>query len=60
FVSDGIPAEMQHHITVTPILGEGDAQQRTQRAIDEFVSAHPKARIAVIPDGPYTMLRFRG
>ncbi|MCJ7543196.1 MAG: nickel-dependent lactate racemase [Phycisphaerae bacterium] len=59
FVSDGIPAEMQHHITVTPILGEGDAQQRTQRAIDEFVSAHPKARVAIIPDGPYTMLKTR-
>ena len=59
FVSDGIPADMQHHITVTPVLGAGNAQQRTQRAIDEFVSAHPRARIAVIPDGPYTMLKAR-
>jgi len=59
FVSDGIPPGMQHHITVTPILGEGNAQQRTQRALDEFLAAHPKARVAIIPDGPYTMLKRR-
>lgn len=57
FVSDGIPAEMQHHITVTPILGAGNAQQRTQRALDDFLASHPDARIAIIPDGPYTMLK---
>ncbi len=57
FVSDGMPQEMQKHISVHPILGEGTAQQRTQRAVDEFLAAHPNARLAVIPDGPYTMLR---
>ena len=59
-VSDGIPAETQRHISVTPILGSGSAVQRAQRAIDEFADANPRARIAVIPDGPYTMLRKRG
>jgi len=57
FVSDGIEQEIQKRIGVTPILGCGDAQVRAQRAIDEFVSANPAARIAVVPDGPYTMLR---
>ena len=56
-VSDGIPAQTQRHIAVTPILGPGDARVRAQRAVDEFVAAHPDARLAVIPGGPYTMLR---
>lgn len=57
-VSDGIPAEIQRKISVTPILGDDDAnaKARAQRAIDEFVAANPNARIAVIPEGPYTML----
>ncbi|MDY7010007.1 MAG: nickel-dependent lactate racemase [Planctomycetota bacterium] len=57
FVSDGIEQEIQKRIGVTSILGDGDAQLRAQRAIDEFVSANPAARIAVLPDGPYTLLR---
>ncbi len=60
FVSDGIPAEMQNHISVTPILGPGNAQQRAQRAIDKYLAANPLARIAAIPQGPYTMLRRKG
>ncbi len=58
FVSDGIEQKVQKRIGVTPLLGAGDARTRAQRAIDEFVSANPAARIAVIPDGPYTMLRY--
>jgi nickel-dependent lactate racemase len=57
FVSDGIDAETQRHIAVHPILGEGDAAVRAQRAIDEYVQSNPRARIAAIPAGPYTMLR---
>jgi nickel-dependent lactate racemase len=60
FVSDGMPLEMQKVAAVNPIICEGDAQARTQRAIDEFVAAWPKATIAVIPDGPYTMIRKAG
>ena len=56
FVSDGIEREIQKRISVTPVLGDGDAQARAQRAIDEYLAANPAARIAVIPDGPYTML----
>ena len=57
FVSDKIPQQMQHRISVTPILGSGTAQQRAQRAIDKYLAGHPKGRTAVIPEGPYTMLR---
>ena len=59
FVSDGIGQEMQRHIAVNPILGPGDAEARANRAIEEFLAARPDASVAVIPDGPYTMLRKR-
>ena len=58
-VTDGVPADIQEHIAVTPILGPGDAPTRFQQAIDQYVAGHPAARIAVIPDGPYTMLQSR-
>jgi nickel-dependent lactate racemase len=57
FISDGIPADVQQRIAVTPVLGEGPAAVRAQRALDEFVATNAGARLAVIPDGPYTMLR---
>jgi nickel-dependent lactate racemase len=57
FATDGIPAELQGHLGLTPLLGEGDAIARAQHAIDDFLSAHPGARVAVIPEGPYTMLQ---
>lgn len=57
FVSDGIEADIQRRIAVRPILGPGDAQDRAQRAIDEYLAACPEADIAVIPEGPYVMLR---
>ena len=59
FVSDGVSARVQMHIAVNPMLGEGDAAERAQRAVDRYVAEHPDGRIAVIPDGPYTMLRVR-
>ena len=59
FASDGLPQEIQRHISVRPLVGPGDARDRAQRAIDDFVGRRPAARIAVIPNGPYTMLRPR-
>lgn len=59
FVSDGIPADVQKRIAVAPILGPGEAVQRAQRAIDDYLAANPHARVAIIPDGPYTMLKQR-
>jgi lactate racemase len=56
FVTDGIDAETQSRLAVTPILGSGNAKQRTQNAVDQFLDNRPAARVAVIPDGPYTML----
>ena len=57
FVSDGIATEIQKKISVHPILGPGNAQQRAQQAIDKYIEANPGAQIAVIPEGSYTMLR---
>ena len=56
FISDGIPAETQKRISVTPVLGAGSAQARVQKFVNDYLQAHPGARVAVIPDGPYTML----
>lgn len=56
-VSDGLPCEMMRDAAVNPILCEGDCCRRMQRTIDEYAGAHPNDRIAVIPEGPYTMLR---
>jgi hypothetical protein len=47
---------VQQHISVTPILGLGNAQSRAQNAINQYIVSHPGARIAAIPDGPYTLL----
>ncbi len=55
-VSDGIPNDIQRYISVTPILGPGDTQERTQQAIDKYTENNSNAEIAVIPEGPYTML----
>jgi lactate racemase len=57
FVSDGIPAEIQKRISVHPILGHGNVQQRTQQTIDKYVKNNPEAQIAIIPEGPHTILR---
>ncbi len=59
FVTDKLTPEVQRKIGVHPILGEGDTQARAQRAIDAYVGEHPNARIAAIPDGPYTMLSLK-
>jgi len=60
FASDGIPAEIQRRIAVYPLLGPAPATERAQQAIDMFLARQPGARVAVIPDGPYTMLRAKG
>jgi nickel-dependent lactate racemase len=56
FATDGIPVELQRKIGLTPLLGEGHAIRRAQRAIDDYLSGRRGARVAVIPEGPYTML----
>lgn len=56
-VSDGIDELTQRKISVNSIFGQGDAQVKTQRFIDQFILERPGARIAAIPDGPYVMLK---
>lgn len=54
--NDGLPPEVQQRIATTPIPGAGDAVQRAQRFIDGWDHDHPQGSIAVIPEGPYTMI----
>lgn len=56
-VTDGLSAQEQGYLCVRPAAGDGDPRGRLQREIDAYLRAHPKARVAVIPDGPYTALR---
>jgi lactate racemase len=54
--NDGLSQEQQGLLCVSPIAGAGAAAERVQRFVDEYVAANPGARVAVIPEGPYTML----
>ena len=56
--TDGISSEEQERLALTASIGNDSAPDRLQRALDGFVRERPNARIAVIPDGPYTMLRM--
>jgi len=55
-VCDGMPAEMQRAMGVHPVIGAGGAVARCQRFVDQYVDTHPGARVALIPEGPYTMI----
>ena len=54
--TDGVAAADLAHLALTPVPGSGDASARAQRFVDEFVAARPGARIAVVPEGPYTLI----
>ncbi len=53
---DASPADAQERLGVNPILGDGDAPHRLQRFIDHYLAENPDARVAIIPEGPYTQL----
>ena len=55
-VNDGLSLDTQRKLAVTPVEGDGDAAARLQRFVDDYVRRHPQARVAIIPEGPYTML----
>lgn len=57
--SDEMGPELQRHANVTPILGDESVERRLQRTLDELLAENPDASVAVIPEGPYTMLRER-
>jgi nickel-dependent lactate racemase len=54
--NDGLSVAQQRRLCVNPVSGSGDAAERMQRFVDEYLGGHPEARAAVIPEGPYTML----
>ena len=54
--NDVMDLALQRKLAVTPLEDEGDAAARAQRFIDRYCAANPQARVAVIPEGPYTML----
>jgi lactate racemase len=55
-VNDGLKPEVQRRLCVNPAGAGGDAGVRAQRFIDDYFAENPGARVAVIPEGPYTML----
>ena len=57
--NDGLDRATQENIATTPCPGSGTAVERAQAFIDAWVEAHPGGRVAVIPEGPYTMLAAR-
>jgi nickel-dependent lactate racemase len=59
-VTDGVAPEIQRQLALSPVLGEGTVAERLQRFVDEFLAQRPDARVAVIPEGPYVLLRREG
>lgn len=55
--TDGVPAEQQKRLALVPFLGPGSAPERLQRAVDDVLRERPSASLAIIPDGPYTVVR---
>jgi nickel-dependent lactate racemase len=55
---DGLPVAHFDHLAVQPVGLEGTVQQRLQRFVDTFIEHNRDARIAVIPEGPYTSLNY--
>ncbi|NLF19161.1 MAG: nickel-dependent lactate racemase [Lentisphaerae bacterium] len=54
--SDGIPAELVLRLAATPVPGVGTAAERTQAFLERFLASRPHARVAVMPEGPYSLL----
>jgi nickel-dependent lactate racemase len=54
---DGLPPATQRVLGVQPIAGDGNALTRCQRFVDQYLGTQPTARVAVVPEGPYTMVQ---
>ncbi len=54
--TDGVASADLARLAVTAVPGQGDAASRAQCFVDEFALAHPRARVAVVPEGPYALL----
>jgi len=57
FVTDGLALDTQRRLAINPVNGSASVAERCQGFVDQYVTRHPNARIAAIPDGPYTMIR---
>lgn len=55
--TDGISHEIQQQLALVPFLGVEPATIRLQNAVDAYLREHPSASVAVIPEGPYTVVR---
>jgi lactate racemase len=54
---DALAIDVQRKLGVNPIGGTGAAADRVQQFVDGYLLRHPAARLAVIPEGPYTQLQ---
>ncbi len=54
--SDGLPSTTQSALAVNPVLTSGDVRRDVAVFLESWLAAHPTARVAVIPEGPYTLL----
>ncbi len=57
FLSEGIPQEIQQQLYCSPVEYKKDLSKTIEEFILKFAADNKKARIAVIPSGPYTILR---
>ena len=57
FITDALDIDTQHRLAITPVWSDAPAPNRCQKFINTFAAKHPQARIAVIPEGPYTMIQ---
>jgi nickel-dependent lactate racemase len=54
--SEDLAPDLQAVTGITPLDGSGDVTARAQHWLDEQLQRDRDASVAVIPDGPYTML----
>jgi nickel-dependent lactate racemase len=54
--TDGVPEETLSRLAVSSVPGPGTAPERAQRLVADFAARNPAARVAIVPEGPYTML----
>ncbi|MCK5157274.1 MAG: nickel-dependent lactate racemase [Spirochaetales bacterium] len=57
FLSEGIPYDDQKQLYCSPVEIDGDILKIIEDFIHRYTANHKNAKIAVIPSGPYTILR---
>ena len=59
FLSEGIPRDEQKQLCCTPVETDGNISQSIESFIYQYAADNIDAKIAVIPSGPYTIIRNR-